>query len=336
MKSKVFILFTFIVCSLMSYSQETLTIDLSSPTDLPIQPCKISAINVKGGVPGIIYKLKVEIENVDVTALDYKPEAYDPTKGGKAAECPDFDSVFNQLKEFLAKPAADKTEAKYAEYIRGLNKLLDGGKCKMPEVINKAQDIVNEVKPYHVNIVLTYGQALHITVIRVTDKTDSFTFTYRTASRGKFLITYGFGFAPKVWEPTRYYTREIGKDSFEIKKQAKPGSMEFTFLPSVFFNWLPFENRNKNWSLSVTGGLGANANNFAVLAGVSAMFNQTIGLSVGGTFYNQKRLLGQYNEGDILKTNLTDNQLYETVIGLNGYIAIIFRLSENPFKKASE
>jgi hypothetical protein len=331
----IIVVFGLFFFSFMTNAQDTLKISLTEPLkDRPIKAGDYVGISISGMIPKIKYKITLD-QSERLPAAPSLTPTNTPTTA-----CEKYTAALNKYDDFITESFENKTEEKYYEIIGEINKVLKDT-CENDIQVNTAKSIVSKYtffQPY--KFTLSLSEDLTITVIRRNENDSEdykkWVFNFKTRDRGKFLVTYGFAFAPKVWEPSKYYTKELAADSFCITKQTAPGKLEFTFLPTIFFNWLPSYQANRTFSWSLTGGIGANTDNFAVLAGGSVMYNQTIGLSLGITFYNQKRLLGQYSENDIVKTNLTDDQLYQTIIGMNGYIAIIFRLSESPFKKPSD
>lgn len=167
-------------------------------------------------------------------------------------------------------------------------------------------------------------------------------FKFEGKERGQWVTSYGFMFSPKAAEPHRYYI-DKKDDEFIIKRRTGPNWVDLRFTPGVFFSWFPEQNFSKNWNWSFSGGIGVNTESPVASLALNAMFNQNIGFSIGGMFYEQSRLNSKYKYDESkpndlkVSEDLSEDQLYEkSFFRPNFFISINFRFGENPFKKASE
>ncbi|GAB1857299.1 hypothetical protein MHTCC0001_21350 [Flavobacteriaceae bacterium MHTCC 0001] len=105
---------------------------------------------------------------------------------------------------------------------------------------------------------------------------------------------------------------------------------KFDFHPTVMFAWLP--NNSNDFNFGITGGLGYDLEkSLSVFLGGSVVYNQNITLSAGFAFHNQKLLNSKYKDGDVIKENLSFDQLHSDYIRFNPFISIAFRLDKSPF-----
>ena len=158
-----------------------------------------------------------------------------------------------------------------------------------------------------------------------------------TMGRGTWQTTYGFAFNPNNDED---YFSEAGNDGeFTIRKQERD-SGSLTFLPAVFFTWLPSSQGLRNFQHGPTIGLGVTAGDaggrFGVLAGYTVRFNQNIGLVGGVSVYQHRRLDAQYSENQVISENLTPGQLNRDSLRPNMFLALTVRLGSTPFTQASK
>lgn len=339
MKAKFIILVNLLLIN-YCFAQKSIDISLIDPEEeMQISPGEYT-VNIKHMVPTVNYKIKVEVSIMPIQfqepvipnlATEIKSKLVDP--------CLKLQNSIEAYSTFLSKSYNERTEFKYVTLTDDIKNNMFG--CTTPEVINSANSILSTVNiPRTSSFKLEMGEVVHVTIIRMSEdkKTEDkkWEYIYKTAPKGKFLLTYGFSFSSKSLEPAKYFTSEIGTDSFAITKERAPNVVDCHFLPSIFFNWMPTKKANNDMVTTFVAGLGANADNFAALTGVSFLYNQTVGISTGISWYSQQRLLGMYRADEIVKTNLTEGQLHENVIRPNFYLSIVFRLADNPFGKKNE
>jgi len=155
--------------------------------------------------------------------------------------------------------------------------------------------------------------------------------------RGTWQTTYGLAFSPN--EDEEYFS-EAGADAeFTIRKKARD-SGSLTFLPAVFFTWLPSSQALRNIQHGPTLGLGVTAGDaggrFGALAGYTVRFNQNIGLLGGLSVYKHRRLDAQYTENQIIKENLAPDKLNKDSLRPNAFLALILRLGSSPFAASAK
>lgn len=159
-----------------------------------------------------------------------------------------------------------------------------------------------------------------------TNKEKTFNYKYITERKGTWQTTFGFNFIA-LGNKDSYFSKQVDS-TYSITKGTNQNKIDFH--PSIMFTWLP--NNSETFNLGITGGLGYDLEkSLSVFFGGSLVYNQNITLSAGFAFHNQKLLNSQYKEGDVLKENLTFDQLHKDYIRFNPFISIAFRLDKSPF-----
>ncbi len=93
----------------------------------------------------------------------------------------------------------------------------------------------------------------------------------------------------------------------------------------------PVTNKEGDSHLAFSAIAATNFSTFSAGAGVSAIIGENVALGTGIMFTQKYVLNGIYKEGDIIKTNLTYEQLHEKKCGPEIYFTIGLRFDKNPF-----
>ena len=153
-----------------------------------------------------------------------------------------------------------------------------------------------------------------------------------STGRGIWQTTYGFTFSPN--RDQEYFSQQTGDDEFSVRRKTRD-ERSLTFLPPVFFTWLYSSQAFANVQHGPTIGLGVTAGTeggrLAALGGWALRFNQNIGVVGGFGFYPHRRLDGQYQEGQVIKENLTADQLNHDSIRMNVFVSLTVRFGASPF-----
>ena len=170
---------------------------------------------------------------------------------------------------------------------------------------------------------------LDVAVARMpqTNNTATWEVIFTAGDRGAWLFTYGFIFTHNTDDT--YYAAPTGNNSYTIQKQDKAFSM--TFVPSIFFTWLPASRANSDLSFGPTAGLGFDLSAPVVSLGASLLYNYNISLVAGGSFQQHTLLNGQYHAGQPINENLTNDQLTHKTYGPTWFAGLTFRFASNPF-----
>lgn len=153
------------------------------------------------------------------------------------------------------------------------------------------------------------------------------TLTLSGPARGRWLTTYGLSFSQRADKTYFSKAADGGKYRITPERDDRGGSM----VPSVYFSWQPNSPGWKGWSLSPTAGFGVTKSSPAVMAGISAIFNENIGLVVAAAMRQELRLAGRYQENELVGENLTTEQLQNKVWRPALVFGVTFRFGSNPF-----
>lgn len=199
------------------------------------------------------------------------------------------------------------------------------------EIWNKSNSyqslFIDEVEP---------GQIYKIEISRIKSPNIKLTWNFKTesSSRGRWQSMYGYNFIHNSFTSHfDYTTRNVGNDSFKIIGNGKE---IFTFLPTVMFTWLNNKSNTHSITLGGTFGFGFNLKEVGTFGAFAVNYNQNISLNIGLAGHVLKRLAGQYNVNDIVKENLTSEQLTVPRVAINPFISINFRLDKSPFSSAAK
>lgn len=174
------------------------------------------------------------------------------------------------------------------------------------------------------------GQNLIVTVTRTAEgqPAKSWTKTFVGPSKGEWITTYGFSFVIDGFAPSATYTaEEDGNGGFVIQQDRTREHLKF--VPSFFFTFVP--SGPQNLRPAASGGLGFDLSNPIVFLAPGLVWNRNLTLHVGLAAAKVDRLLGRYQEGQIVATTLTPEQLRQQVYRLNPFVSVSFNFTSNPF-----
>lgn len=201
--------------------------------------------------------------------------------------------------------------------------------------VRTAQAVI-DATTYAVQITysLTEGQELVATASRPDAKggTSTWEVVFSTGESGKWLTTYGFVFLYD--RDSDYFSAPQGDGSYKITKEHHDFSMQFT--PSIFFTWLPASQANSALTFGPTAGLGFDLTSPVVSLGASLLYHYNVSLIAGGSMTRHRTLLGQYQDGQTTKENLTNDQLTHLVYAPTWFAGLTFRFGSNPFTSGTK
>lgn len=338
MRKLLFILVFLIKSSFVFSQKEKLIVDLaefngkSGTIEKPLHSKKIESIFITNKFSVLPYDVTINIEVAMLTPLSLP--ALSLTGAGTMSPCTNLSNLYNSA---LTLANTNETTANERDLQDALEKLLAEQKrttCADSSLNKSILKLVGSTTQ-EIGISLNVLPNQNITVL-IRRGANVYKMIFRSEETSRFVLSYGFGFTSKKLEPSRYFTEELGTDSFRISKKVKYDLLDLRFIPSIFFSYFIDRNLNKTLNHSITAGLGFSTQSPVVFIGYNVMWHQNIGMSVGLSFYEQQKLLGHYKEGQILKQTLEDNQLYETsLFRPNIFITINLRLANNPFKSTS-
>lgn len=181
------------------------------------------------------------------------------------------------------------------------------------------------------------SQKLSITVKRTTKdgKTLEWKRVYKTPARGQWLTCYSFNFvSPVMGKERSFFAKSVPNDTtFQITREGERKLL--AFVPGITFTWLSSRGTERNWAIGGSGGVGFDLEKPVVFLGASLIYNQNLHFSLGFAAHQTRQLHGKYVEGQIIRENLTEDQLNITPYRVNPYFAVSLRFDKNPFKLGS-
>jgi hypothetical protein len=320
-----------VLAAASSQAQDAQVIDLdlaAYPTggeiEQPIEPGLAFRVRVVNRVPELDYTLRIRREVIPIPSLpDLAPST-------RAAVPPDLSTcgqvILDLRKTLFAKSTAHEPEV--AKAIRDHRLAASTANCTKEERIAFEDLIASATTHSFAVVVLSRGERLVADVKRLDNgETITWSLTLTTGARGVWLSTYGIGFLPNGDE--LYFSQSTGDEKFEVARQTDVGGLGY--VPAIFFSWLPSKWANSDWAISPCGGLGFELANPVVFAGAAISYNTNLHFIVGAAFHNQKRLNGQYSEGQEIAESLTPEQLSQTTFRPNFFFSVAFRFGSNPF-----
>jgi len=169
----------------------------------------------------------------------------------------------------------------------------------------------------------------------------SWAFVLTTGAKGAWFIHYGFSFLKdhdqtyfsKADDPTTDANGKPNPTTYHIMRKSEHSGLKAE--PSVILSYVPARFQNKNYIPAVTAGLGIDFNNPFVFFGGSLLVGDNVNVFIGAAVHREKRLNGKYHEGDLVKENLSEDQLTDNVLKPALVFGVGFRFDTNPFKKPS-
>jgi len=155
---------------------------------------------------------------------------------------------------------------------------------------------------------------------------------FQTEERGRWLTLYGLSAVRN--HDDRFFLTPNDDKTFTIG--AEESRKGYKAIPSVYFLWLPRKFQARDWSHGFTAGLGVKADEPALFAGYSLLYNWNVGLVAGASLSRELRLNGRYASGQVVKETIADDALHTKVLQTRWTVALIFRFGTNPFAAAPD
>ncbi len=166
------------------------------------------------------------------------------------------------------------------------------------------------------------------------DTSVTWTKTFKTPEKSPWLTHFGFTYQPNIFSRNdQFYSKAdtSNANKFAItKKNGNQNRFWENLSPTIMFSY-PVTNKEGDSHLAFSAIAATNFSTFSAGAGVSAIIGENVALGTGIMFTQKYVLNGIYKEGDIIKTNLTYEQLHEKKWGPEIYFTIGLRFDKNPF-----
>lgn len=284
-----------------------------------------------------IYRFNYEIVTIPLETLPLSKINHDSQKVTLSKKCEKFKKIIDSAFIYLENPEFNEIDWKN-KYLDKLRKYLDKNDCndltlkEAEALINKSIKIESLAKP----IKIKRGQQLKIFVSRGTSSKTVWEFVIDGGEVGKWFVHYGYGIvSPFKNHGGHFFTQQNENlDDYTVVKMEERGRSA-RFLPSIMYSFIPYKSYNKNFSFSLTGGLGANSDDIAVLFGISMFFWENLGVNLYVAGINQSVLKGRYKKdgSSIVKENLDFDALHQEEFRPHYGFSVSFRFSDNPFNE---
>ena len=311
----------------LSAQKDNITLDLAKETPgsvtISIPPGTYELV-IKNKLPDSYYDIKVTIEDEVLEPLSAASIAKSE-KSFLLDPCPQIKTLVEEIKAL-----EDETElpSKLAE----LKPLLEAHSNTSCDSYGAAESLLSRSESRYELKGIQKSQTLTITIKRTNKEGKELEWIriYKTPSRGKWITSYSFNFITQ-WggKEMLFYTKNIGMDSFVITREHNRKWVDF--VPGVTFTWLPAYGMKQSWAWGWSGGIGFDLAKPVVYVGGSLIYNQNLSMTFGFAAHQVKQLHGKYNEGDLIRENLSTDQLMIEPYSVKPFISLSLRFDKNPF-----
>lgn len=177
------------------------------------------------------------------------------------------------------------------------------------------------------------GQYLRVTLTRLDGGSSVRQWKQRYVAPRKGAWITSFGIAAIVLPDGNENRPHVAKgDSSSFTLTPKKRGTGLTAAPFVTYSWLP---EPTGVSVVVSGGLGLDKTSTpAAFLGTGVAVNSNLVVSLGATLTQVLSLNGKYESGEVVTTNLTDDQINEKTWRVRPFVGLSWRFATNPFKAA--
>lgn len=317
-------------------AQEFLRVDLATAKEhdtVSISPGRYT-IRVASQVPRFNYKIDAFQQPIPIPPLTTVPRNAPAGKECSALNAvitafnvaqreEDIPGLVTQAAAAQAAAACDPNAPEVLELERRVDATEAGG----TEVVNVQAD-----------------QYLIVTVSRTdpnSTATRQWVRVFTTPSGGGWRVTYGYAFPMLTGVAKRgvfadaqeFYTKAVPNTTNQFAITAEAKRKQFDAVPTILYSFTGGEERGLHWN-PLTAGLGVDLTNPFVTLGTGVTYNANLHVTVGIAARREDVLLGRYQPGDIVATNLAGTQLVESDFRLHPLIAVTFRFDSSPFSNA--
>lgn len=318
---KKFFILLFCIISTQGFSQN-ITIDLSQNVNTvftqSISPQTISSLILanKSISPSASYNISIVTKHQAATVLSI------PTAGAGAGAPPPAPCL--TLANDVSNLEAETDESKIPGEIKTIrNDIQAAGTAACASYVAAANAaIAATTEPRAViPIVIKGGDELDITI---TEGNKVWTYKYVTEQINHVIVYYGFTYVPDLLTSfPNYYTQQQSDGTYMISRMHGNNKNIFQNIsPTVMFTYRFFDTEDQSFKLGLTGGFTYNTQSLGALFGPSLVIGDVITLNTGLTAIQKYTLLGQYTESQIIKDNLSFNQLHNQIWTFDVFFSI--------------
>lgn len=201
-------------------------------------------------------------------------------------------------------------------------------KKKPLALIERTTEVIAE------DLTLNSSQRIVVTVERIHPPVSTpriWQRTFATQERGKWNTSYGLNFIPST-EP-RYFSKVSGTaGEFTITRESN--RRKFDFAPSVYFSWQATKQLLQDVAWGMAAGLGFDLEKPIAFLGPAFTYNWNLSLITGVVMHQERRLRGQYQNGQTIRENLSSDALTDQSYRPAWFVGLSYRFGSNPFPTA--
>jgi len=183
---------------------------------------------------------------------------------------------------------------------------------------------------------LQEGEYVRVRLIRYEDGAPTRTFQWRFVAPGggKWVTTYGMNAAVLVGgDDTKPHFIEDENETLTLRPRERRAPIDPNI--AVTYTWLRSP-RGLQWT-PLTGGLGLDWSlNPAVYLGTGAALQSNLFFSIGAVLKRFEMLNSRYSSGDVVESQLSDDQINEKIWNVRPYVGLSWRFDGNPFGKSGD
>jgi hypothetical protein len=301
------------------------TIDLSKDSpgfDRPIPIGRgIFTLAVRNRVPKENYRVDWRIDEKEIPALPLPTAVESGGEGNPDDPCVKLAKATKALHDAAAETAVP-------QLVVELDGLLT--KCGDAALVEDAKSVRAKTEENVEIAKIGYDTRVSVTVRRLNGQTEvkRWEYAFETPSSGAWLMSYGFTFIPS--DDESYFSKPDQGEAGKYRITRLNERRDQDFAAAIFYSWMPRSWANSYWSSSLSAGLGFDLSDPLVFLGYMGTMKRNISIVLGGVMHKQRVLRGQYEPGQQVGENLTEDQLTERTYKPNWFAGLAFRFGEPP------
>lgn len=294
-----------------------------------------NAILLKNCSPQFAYKVEWDL----ISNLN-PPFKIDDDGGLSAAEtC--SDTVNDLISNISTSPDEDSIK-EYVKQAQTQMGLLQDQACR-----NALQSAVSLTQ---IRVPIPYAplkdnQVITVTVTKVTKEGapvegGRWTFVLKTPEKSRWLVHYGLTYTSSLISKTKNYfsmADTTAPNKYTITRENDEGPKPWENISATINFTYPFHAKPKGVDGGFTAGFGLSAGfELSGQAGLSMIIGDNVILGTGIVMMQKYKLMGTFQEGQVIKDNLAFTSLHHKVWVPELYVTLGFRFGKNPFEKRQE
>lgn len=319
-----------LVVDLSDKSKSTETVDIGKPF-----------LVIKNLIPDKEYNYEIDMQEQKIPSFDFASLA----TGNKCEE----DDINKTFKESYNNLTNCNNEAEVPGLIQSLKQeiqmLRKADLNKYGFCIFQGTELLNKTTlQKDLLFILRNNQTITVKVKRQTkidkrDTTITWIKVFKTPQKSPWIIHFGFTYQPNFLSKYDQYFSKADTSSANrytiTRKNGNQSKFWENLSPTIMFSY-PLTNKKGDSHLAFSAVAATNFSSFYAGTGLSFVIGENVALGTGIMFTQKYVLNGIYKKNDIIKTNLTYDQLHEKKWGPEIYFTIGLRFDKNPFTGANE